>query len=62
MNGASLVVQWLRVCLPVQGTQVQSFLQEDPHAAGQQRPRTTTTEPVFQSSQAAITEPTCCNY
>ena len=25
----SLVVQWLRICLPVQGTQVQSLVQED---------------------------------
>ena len=28
--GASLVVQWLRICLPIQETQVQSLLQEDP--------------------------------
>ena len=27
--GDSLVVQWLRVCLPVQGTQVQSLVRED---------------------------------
>ena len=26
---ASLVVQWLRICLPMQGTQVQSLVQED---------------------------------
>ena len=25
----SLVVQWLRICLPVQGTQVQPLVQED---------------------------------
>ena len=24
----SLVVQWLRICLPMQGTQVQSLIQE----------------------------------
>ena len=29
----SLVVQWLRIHLPVQGTQVQSLVREDP--AGQ---------------------------
>ena len=29
-SGASLVVQWLRICLPRQVTQVQSLLQEDP--------------------------------
>ena len=28
--GASLVVHWLRICLPMQGTQVWSLVQEDP--------------------------------
>ena len=28
--GVSLVVQWLRIHLPMQGTQVQSPVQEDP--------------------------------
>ena len=28
----SLVVQWIRICLPVQGTQVQSLDWEDPRA------------------------------
>ena len=28
-NRTSLVVQWLRICLPMQGTQVQSLVQED---------------------------------
>ena len=34
--GASLVVQWLRVCLPVQGTRVRALVREDPicHGAG----------------------------
>ena len=27
---ASLVVQWLRICLPMQGTQVPVLVQEDP--------------------------------
>ena len=27
---ASLVVQWLRICLPMQGTQVRALVQEDP--------------------------------
>ena len=27
---ASLVVQWLRICLPMQGTQVQTLVQDDP--------------------------------
>ena len=29
-NRASLVVQWLRICLPVQGTQVRALVCEDP--------------------------------
>ena len=29
-GGTSLVVQWLRIRLPMQGTQVQSLLWEDP--------------------------------
>ena len=28
MNGASLVVQWLRVCLPMPGMQIQSLVRE----------------------------------
>ena len=28
--GASLVVQWLRICLPMQGTLVRALVQEDP--------------------------------
>ena len=31
--GTSLVIQWLRICLPMQGTQVQSN-QEDPTCLG----------------------------
>ena len=30
VSGTSLVAQWLRICLPVQGIQVQFFVQEDP--------------------------------
>ena len=40
----SLVVQWLRICLPIQGTQVQSLVGEDPHATEQLSPRAATTE------------------
>ena len=29
-TGTSLVVQWLRICLPMQGTWVRSLVQEDP--------------------------------
>ena len=28
--GASLVAQWLRICLPMQGTQVRALAWEDP--------------------------------
>ena len=32
--GASLVAQWLRICLPMQGTQVQGLVREDPTCRG----------------------------
>ena len=28
--GTSLVAQWLRICLPMQGTRVQALVREDP--------------------------------
>ena len=31
---ASLVAQWLRVCLPVQGTRVRALVWEDPTCRG----------------------------
>ena len=37
-SGASLVVQWLRVCLPMQGTQVQALVWEDPTCCRATRP------------------------
>ena len=36
--GASLVAQWLRSCLPVQGTQVRALVWEDPTCRGATRP------------------------
>ena len=36
--GASLVAQWLRICLPMQGTQVQALVWEDPTCRGAPRP------------------------
>ena len=33
-NRASLVAQWLRICLPMQGTQVQALVREDPTYRG----------------------------
>ena len=42
---ASLVVQWLRIHLPMQGTRVQSRIQEDPTGCGATWPVWETTEP-----------------
>ena len=36
--GASLVVQWLRIRLPVQGTQVRALVREDPTCRGATKP------------------------
>ena len=33
-SGASLVAQWLRICLPMQATRVRSLVQEDPTCRG----------------------------
>ena len=32
--GASLVAQWLRVCLPMQGTRVRALVWKDPTCCG----------------------------
>ena len=45
----SLVVQWLRVCLPMQGTRFKPWSGKIPHAAEQLKPCATTTEPVLYS-------------
>ena len=37
-QGTSLVVQWLRICLPIQGTWVQSLVWEDPTCHGAIKP------------------------
>ena len=34
MRGTSLVVQWLRICLPLQRTQVRYLVQKDPTSCG----------------------------
>ena len=36
--GASLVAQWLRICLAMQGTQVRALLREDPTCHGATKP------------------------
>ena len=45
--GASLVVQWLRTHLAMQGTPVRSLIWEDPTSVGQVAPCATTIEPAF---------------
>ena len=37
-NRASLVAQWLRICLPMQGTRVRALVWEDPTRRGATRP------------------------
>ena len=37
-RGASLVAQWLRIRLPMQGTGVQALVQEDPTCRGASKP------------------------
>ena len=37
-RGTSLVAQWLRICLPMQGTRIQSLVQEDPTCRGTTKP------------------------
>ena len=36
-DGASLVAQWLRICLPMQGTRVRALVWEDPTCRGATR-------------------------
>ena len=38
MCRASLVVQWISICLPMQGTRVQGLAQEDPTCHGATKP------------------------
>ena len=37
-EGASLVAQWLRICLSMQETQVQALVWEDPTCRGATKP------------------------
>ena len=46
-KGASLVVQWLRIRLPMQGTVFEPWSGKIPHAAEQLSPCATTTKPVL---------------
>ena len=38
IKGASLVAQWLRICLSMQGTRVRAVVWEDPTCHGATRP------------------------
>ena len=51
----SLVVQWLRIRLPVQGTRVQALVQEDPTCCG-------ATKLVCHNYWACTLEPASHNY
>ena len=53
--GTSLVVQWLRIRLPMQGTQVRALVWEDPTCHG-------ATKPVRHNYWAWALEPTSHNY
>ena len=44
LGGTSLVAQWLRIHLPMQGTRVRSLVREDPTCREQLSPCATTTE------------------
>ena len=53
--GNSLVTQWLRICLPMQGTRVWALVQEDPTCRG-------ATKPMRHNYWACALEPTSHNY
>ena len=54
-NRISLVAQWLRIRLPMQGTRVRALVREDPTCHG-------TTKPVRHSYRAFTLEPVSHNY
>ena len=54
LNGASLVVQWLRIHLPIQGIWVWSVVQEDTTCCG-------ATKPVCHNYWACALEPRNCD-
>ena len=55
VGGTSLVAQWLRIHLPVQGTRVRALVQEDPTCCGATKPRR-------HNYWACALEPTSHNY
>ena len=54
-SGTSLVAQWIRICLPMQRTQVQALVREDPTCRG-------ATKPVRHSYWDCTLEPVSHNY
>ena len=54
-RGASLVVQWLRIRLPMQETRVQTLVREDPACRG-------ATKPVHHNYWTSLLEPASHNY
>ena len=56
-NNSFLVVQWLRTCLPVQGTWVLSLVWEDATSHGQLSLCAETTEPKLLSARNHHQEP-----
>ena len=55
----SLMVQWIRVCLPMQGTGVQSPVQENSTCCWAISPCTTTTEPALWSQELQLLTSGC---
>ena len=53
--GASLVAQWLRICLPMQGTRVRALVREDPTCRR-------ATKPMHHNYWACALEPASHNY
>ena len=59
----SLVVQWLRMCLPMQGTQVPSLVQEDSTCHKATKPMHHNYRAhALESTQVSNTRPTCSSY
>lgn len=51
--------QWLIACLPMQGPQFRSLVQEDSTCLRATKPRAAPTEPICQSLGAVTIEPKC---
>ena len=58
----SLVVQWIRICLLVQGHRFDPWSRKITHVAAQMSPCATTSEPMLSGPQATAKGSLCCNY